>query len=472
MGYTLEQLKAMEGAAPTEPVKKGYSLQELQAMDSGNQQQPEEEGSVSKYGKMGLHAIGRALNIIPATAKALTLGTASEISGKLKGKDETEYLRELGNALTGKDVPSAEYFRRMGMEGETFPVNFSRGEFGEHVPAPLQYKTEANTRDMLGKATDLTFDVASPEVGGWVLQKAGKSLYKVPFRKMDRLAQAEGKIAPSEILYKSGKTPFTKEGIYEDVGNVIKSKTAQRNALEAPLMENTSLRGSMKSALQPAISKIKELKTSGSSYDRELGAALENDLQKQLALGERPFTPAVKTTKQVNTGLLDEMGNPITRPKEVIVAKEIPEQLGPTYKDLIDIKRGAGNSVKWGGQSGSKTEDAFLKAIGGGSRNESYKLAEQFSPNLASKIHGTNEEISSLISVLPEAERKAIIEAGKHGITEVDAMLALHPEILIPKQAGKLLKMPGPWTYSGRALDKAGNLVRPSTYMGLIKKGE
>lgn len=375
------------------------------------------------YGKNALNAAGRVLNIVPSTAKALTLGTLSEGVGKLRGKDETEYLKELAKAMTGEGVPSEEYFRRMGWDSEK-NVEPVYGHFGA-LPG-----SGRSLRENVGAVTDLAYDFIAPEVAGAKLQQVGKALYQKPFARMNKIASAEGKVAPGEIFWKEGKTPLTQGGIQEGAEDIIAARTASRNALEKPLLESTQT-GSIDSALASARAKIEQLNNSGSVYDRQLGAKLEKDLNAQSALFDKSQ---------------------------------------PTYSQLMDIKKGAGSSVKWGGESGSRSEDAFLKALGGGARKESYSIANKVDPSLGEKIHAANQDISSLISILPEAERKALVEAGKHGITEVDAMLALHPEILLPKQAGKILKTPGFKTVTGRAVHNAGKAIRPSTYGNILKK--
>lgn len=427
-------------------------------------------GLVMKSGKAAVvgaaDIAGRALSMPGAVARAGTLGTAAAF----KNPKSTAWGRELLTALSGKAPSSEEYLNRMGV-GEMgkyrlpeWVTQVDRYDPEGKLPSSReQHPTDITGRQAIGAISDLGMDLLASGGVGKLASIGGKNLYKSAFSKADAVLKAADKEPISELLWSRGKTPMSKAGTAETVESLIPQIAAERGVIEAPILQS-NVRGSAEQALSAAQELVDRMKTSGSAKYRELGEQFQNDINAQIALGEAPAiaaTPSTVTQSQIQSSILSPSGKPLTTTKITTTPGKpaVAAKPGPSYKDLMDIKSGASDNVNWNQAQRAKS-DEFWQKVGGGAREESYRVANQVNPVAASQIAKKNEELSTLLSFLPKAERDAIVAAGKGNVTQIDSLLALtHPEMYAAKNVGRVIGSTGFKTAGGRLMHKTGEVM-------------
>lgn len=306
-----------------------------------------------------------------------------------------------------------------------------------------------------GGVGNFASDIGGQTLLGMGASALGRGAYNIPFAKQDAALIREGKVPLSKILWDRLKTPLTAPGTEEAIKDTIPKIAAERNAIEAPVIASGKT-GQMQSAMSKAQDRVNKLLQSGSAKDQLLGRQLQKEIDAQLMLGERAATPA--QTVQNQSSILDSNGNPMISTETVPGA---PAQPGPTYDKLMDVKKGAWESVP---SDKTTTEAKFWNDIGGGAAEESKNIANSVTPGSGEIIQGKNAELSSLLSSIPESERIAMREAGKWPITQVDAALAAaDPSLYVAKNMGRVLQTPAPWTIGGRLGHGAGQAAMYSS---------
>lgn len=414
----------------------------------------------------------RALDYTGGAVRTGVAGTVGQIPAYFNDKPSPVHVKDLVETLKGNAPNSDTYLDRMGVPpGDKMYMGNSI--FGNPM---------VNTpREAVGGGLDMLSQYGGTKALGSLLKGVGKSTFAKAFSKADEVLATQNKEPLSQIMWEEGKTPLTKGQVYNSVDDLIPKVSAERNVLEAPVMDSV-VTANGNSYLDKVKSRINELKGSGYQPTRDQASAFEKLVAQQEALGARPEVPATPgsaaTMEKVAVGS-DASGAPIYENRVLSPAVQgspgAPAQPAPNYQQLKEITQGTGKSTNFGNTTG--TENELYKLLGGGARAESYNVANQFQPGLGEDIAAKNARISSLLSILPKAEREAIVAAGKHNITQIDALLAIaDPHLEAAKMGGKLIGSTGAKTVTGRAMYGVGNTlggVAPYTpWATIMNKGQ
>jgi hypothetical protein len=181
---------------------------------------------------------------------------------------------------------------------------------------------------------------------------------------------------------------------------------------------------------------------SGNEYKAENAKAIRDEIDVQL--NKIKFVPETIKTETVNTGLLNQRGEPITKE----VATLVPGQKGGATGKLADeIKTSLGEKIQdsaYGINARPGEQAKFLKQAQDVAREAARKSLEE--EGLRQGVTGVGDKFTSVnkdLGILSEGNDPLFNvykrEAMKPGFTQVDAMaLAAGPQYYIGKQAAKL----------------------------------
>ncbi len=264
-------------------------------------------------------------------------------------------------------------------------------------------------------------DYIAAEGAGSALKSLGGTLQKLPYRRADRLAAQVGAAPLSEVMAEYGAAPITKEGIYEQAQRIL-GKVSSARAKTVEDVAKTGATGSMDSALQDARNFLGGVQNSGSAVERKFSPKFEQMITDQAAIN--------------------------------------PEG-GPGINQILEAKTGMGSTIPksaFGESAVTPLENRFRKAFAGGFKKESEALANRALPG--NQLSKQNSQIQTLLSTIPDVERKAILESGRLPVTQIDAaLLGADPSLYIAKNLGRLAHLPGAQIYGGKALSGIGNVL-------------
>lgn len=293
-------------------------------------------------------------------------------------------------------------------------------EYGPETRLP---DTKITAREGVATAIDLLGPYLASRFGGMALEKGGEKLFARAFKRPDAIAAQEGKILPSKIFLESGKVPVLKSGMARRAEEILAEQSGKRAGVVSDVAK-TGAQGNFERAMSPGKDYISRLDDVGgfSTETQNTLDFLKNDMKDRLAL-------AKMTGRQPNI-------------KEILQAKTATGEVIPDAAfRAYQTSTGAG----------------YKKAVAGGLKEESERLAEEAIAGHGQKLQDANARISSMLTMLPDAQRKAIVEASKHGVTQVDAVLALlSPEAEAMKLAARAVQLPGATTVPGYLSYKAG----------------
>lgn len=386
-------------------------------------------------GKTGLNIAGKVLGYPGGVARTSLAQLAQLFTDKeiTKPGDVMETLK--GNAPRTDD-----YLQRAGVpEGKvTLPIDLSMdwNKFGRYTPVAEKPSEQEgtpysfSTRKAAGAVGDIASDMGAIKGLSKLAAVGGKNLYKKAFAREDAIAAANNKIPTSDIMLEEGAVPITKNGVAKAQENAL-SRVGQNRSDIVSDVAATGERQPIDTALAPGKDFISRLE-SKSAYSPETQNALaimKSDLAKREAMAHAA------------------------------------NEAGPTIDEALQAKKALGDTVSDADfrAFNTSTGSGYKKAVAGGYKDLSEKIAENAIPGYGEALSGENARMSSLLSTLPDAQRKALVESSKHGITQVDAALAaLNPHAEALKLLAKGGHLPGAKTVPGYAAYKAGQFLNPT----------
>lgn len=149
----------------------------------------------------------------------------------------------------------------------------------------------------------------------------------------------------------------------------------------------------------------------------------------------------------------------------------IPETAGMSVKQAKDLNKNLYQAIKkssWNELMPSDVKSNLQKAMASGNKSEYMRVAEEFDPQLAARLDQALQEQGALLTARKAMSREAGKEAGKAGITQVDAMaLLLEPKAFVAKQGAKAINSPWFRTGVGKYLNRPSSNV----YETMIQRG-
>jgi len=468
--YTLAELQAM-GAVPVEAAQpKRYTTAELQAMGGKpvnfKSDPMSYSGDIGIMGELAKRTLGFAGGVARTAAAYSPMGQLAALVNK---RGPVTPAEDFGRALVGDAPSTKEYLKRytsrdFGKYKLPIDVSMDLSKFGRYAP---ETGPEFTGADVIGFTGDIVSDVGATVLAkkalGKILKEGGESFFKNGFKRDDAIARQADKVAPSQLFLENNQVPFTPGGKLEGAEKILEQEGLKRAGTVADVSA-TGTRGSAVKPLGPGGNVIESLKKHMriSPETQDAVPHLESDLARRMSYREAPaVAPSISVSKVPSTLFNPQTGKPfITEVKKQIPG--IAAVPGPTIEELLRAKTATGQTISDEAFKAFSTDagSQYKKALAGGYKTESERLAELAIPGHGTKLAKENANISSMLSMLPDAARKDLVEASKHGITEVDAVLAaLDPTAFAAKQFGKVAKMPGFYTYPGYGAYKTGKAI-------------
>lgn len=432
----------------------------------GSEQPTDDSGIVSKV-----------LNAVTEYPAGLFRVAASTPVGLAVADKDLYQSGDLGRALMMDAPTTKEYLTRAGApehlglgEELTKVIGKASGAPQDRYPGKVYLGNGLDGKPILVSPKEALGGVGdfASQLGGakWLdklgalVKSGGEKIFSMPFRRQDAVLSESGKPLLSDMIREGGHTPLTKQGILDATAAEAQKRVVGVDALERPVIESGAT-GRMSSAVSRMQEQANRLLSSNSPYDQELGKRIQMEVNAHLALGEQAAIPAVPSktiTNQVQTGVNEWTGQPIFEATKTTIPGRpaVPAVPGPGLKGLNEVKTGAWRNRP---KDISSEEWKVYNALGGGAAEEGKRLANSVISGQGDKIYNMNQELSGLLMTLPDVERKALLEASKAPITEIDLMSLVDPNLFSLKQAGKIAKTPGFFTVPGRAAMSTGTAI-------------
>lgn len=328
--------------------------------------------------------------------------------------------------------------------------------------APKMVKT-AKALDMGGKALSPISTVV-----GKGLEKVGTGIWRSGFKPLDLAAESAGKtLMPSEVLINNDVAAPTTRGVQNKMDNLIDDLTKSRDALlkrgtapgksfdpNAAFGHAQDQINAMLQSSNPEV--LRQAQSMQSHLDEFKGAFLPKPAK------TTPGTPP--TIANINTGILDINGNPITRTQVTSPGtppKTTPAQPGKplnpwgSHREKIMARDSLPKNAY---QTETKMAQDYDKQVARGFQEEAERLS--YDP---AGVKGLNEQLGSLITTSDKELSELIKETNRKVVSQVDAAGAaatlagqFNPSWLIAKKAVDLGSRQGPKTFIGRGIRNQG----------------
>lgn len=442
------------------------------------------------------HPIGKAGLAVLDYPRSVVVGTGQSLAKKgkaaLKGLEMLpsdpinasktlvsapfEGYPELLRGLTGRapslsDVLAEEGVPELGsVSGGLSNVRQALRDVG--APGAADYVPEVergSILDLTGRGTlGFVGDIAAGLAGSAALsstaKNVGKRMYKSPFSEADEIASQFGKSkSPSEVAWENrDKIVGGEKNIKEGVKQVLDQKLGERQAI-IDLVEASGSEADLGRAASETRKTISDWRTPGREGGNVAKANAANSFARGLDetidfAGKKPTIPASTVERIVDSPVLDEAGRPYTK----VVQETIPEiagRQGVGIRGTMDLKTSTyGNVADDAWREFAKTPEgaALTRQWGKGLRQETERLAEEFSPGMGETLASQNQDIGSLLTTADTYSRDALKQARRPGVTQVDMMaLAADPTLAVAKNVARIGRMPGFKTRVGKnAYDK------------------
>jgi len=465
---------------------------ELDEMESLEAEFGQEESLWDQTKDAGLTALdgaGRVLDYVGGHTRTGINGAIDGITNNIDALPNTDLYREgdFDRAMVGKAVGYDENIERsggedsytnaalgMGLDIATDPTTYL--SFGASaIPKALKAMKMYQASNAASKLKMLTRAAEVPT------KALGKSIYKLPFRKMDKRAvdyakntkglNPENIMKPTDIMYENGMRGTTGkletqyldklEDLSHNADDIIQSNA------NVPMNINNAT-----SKLKSLINKRKANPLPFPEFHRANKSA-DDVLNNSKELYEyRPTTSNTTTTSsRIDTGLVDDVGTPISREELSSSTQIIQGNKAGTVGDLDGMRKALNSDLNthFKGNSPYTSDDILFKNnLRSGVRQEQIDAINRLNPGQGDALALANKERGVLLSGMQGANQDFARLGNRPIVTKPDAWIAGSAlggdtKNLAILGAGKALDfMKSPW-----ATSNAGQLMKKGAESGV-----